>query len=66
MSYKTELVAKLDSLQDDVKTDVANGLTDFLRDQVSAGMHEVQDTVMDRITSMRLRAEFTFPDHALY
>lgn len=66
MTYKAELLVKLNRLEDNERTNLANGLTDYLQDQVVAGMYEVQDTVMERITSMRLRAVLTFPEHPLY
>lgn len=65
-AHKAELEDKIATLGSSVREEVVDGLTDFVDEKVREEMEEVSDYVMDRITSMPLRAELTFPDHPTY
>lgn len=65
-ALKTEVAAKLDGSETRVRQEVVDGLTEFVGEKVREEMGEVEDRVMDKITSMRLQASLTFPDHPLY
>jgi hypothetical protein len=61
--FKTELDNKLDAREERL---VVDRLSDLVAEKVEEGMEEVQERVMDSITSMPLQASLTFPDHPLY
>lgn len=65
-AYKAEFTDKLDSLEERIRNNVMDGLTEFIDVQVLEKMQEVRDDVMDQITSMPLQANLTFPDHPFY
>lgn len=65
-AHKIEVDAKLASAGTDIRNKAVDGLTGFVEETIAREMEEVQDTIMDRITSMPLRAELNFPDHPLF
>lgn len=65
-ALKTELADKLDGSEARVRQDVVDGLAEFITEQVQDEMGGVEDRVMDKITSMRLQASLTFPEHPIY
>lgn len=65
-ALKTELSVKLEGSETRVRQDVVGGLADFVVEKIHEEMGDVEDRVMDKITSMPLQASLTFPDHPLY
>lgn len=65
-ALKTELADQLDDSEIRVREDVVDGLTELITDKVQEGLGDVEDRVMDKITSMPLQATLTFPEHHLY
>ncbi|KAL1880752.1 hypothetical protein Daus18300_001366 [Diaporthe australafricana] len=61
--FKTELNEKLDVREERL---VVDRLTDLVAEKVQEEMEEVEERVMNTITSMPLQASLTFPDHHLY
>ncbi|KAM3086317.1 hypothetical protein ACMFMG_000453 [Clarireedia jacksonii] len=60
---KTELDQKLDTREEQL---VADRLTDLVAQKVQEEMVEVEDHLLDTITSMPLQASLTFPEHLHY
>lgn len=65
-ALKTELADKLDDSETRVRDDVVDGLMELITDKVQEGLGDVEDRVMDKITSMPLQATLTFPGHHMY
>lgn len=61
--FKTELNERLDIREERL---VVDRLTDLVAEKVQEEMEEVEERVMNTITSMPLQASLTFPDHHLY
>lgn len=65
-ALKTEFADRLDDSETKVKEGVVDGLAEYITEQVQEEMGGVEDRVMDKITSMRLQASLTFPEHPIY
>ena len=61
--FKAELDGKLDAREEGL---VEDRLSDLVADKVKEKMGEVEDRVMESITSRPLQAFLTFTDHPIY
>lgn len=64
--HTTEMTKQLKSLESRIQHDVVDEMTQIVSEQVADGMADVEDVVMERITSMPLRVDLSFPTHPFY
>lgn len=65
-AHKAEVAESIASSDVRVSNAVIDEVSDLIRESVSSEAGEIEEAIMERITSMPLRAELTFPDHPLY
>lgn len=61
--FKAELDDKLDAREEQL---VGDRLSDLVAEKVEEQVGEMEERVMESITSRPLQASLTFPDHHLY
>lgn len=54
---------QIESVEERVRNDMVNELTDTINNKILEEMDGVQESVMEQITSMPLQAQLTFPNH---
>lgn len=64
--HKVEVLNAIGSSEVRVSNAVIDGVSDLVDEKILEEAEEIQASIMERITSMPLRAELPFPEHPLY